>query len=112
MDRRKTLTNEYKQAKVVGGVYRLVNTRTGMYLLDCTPNLQAKQNSFNFAISTGSCLDLRLKEEWGLFGGEAFTFEILEALEKKKEQTQEEFVDDLKMLSQLWGEKLDSLKRY
>ncbi|MFA5065209.1 MAG: GIY-YIG nuclease family protein [Dehalococcoidia bacterium] len=112
MDTRKTLTNEYKQAKVVGGVYRLVNTRNNMYLLDCTPNLQAKQNSFNFTRSSGSCLDFRLKEVWESFGGEAFAFEILESLEKKKEQSQEEFIDDLEMLKQLWSDKLDSSNRY
>lgn len=112
MDRRKTLINEYKQAKVIGGVYRLVNTHNNMYLLDCTPNLQAKQNGYNFSISTGSCLDFRLKEDWESLGGEAFAFEILESLEKKKEQTQEEFVDDLEMLKQLWSDKLDSSKSY
>ncbi len=112
MDRRKTLTNEYKEAKVIGGVYRLVNTRNGMYLLDFTPNLQAKQNSYKFSISTGSCLDLRLKEVWESFGGEAFAFEVLEELEKKKEQGQEEFMDDLEMLRQLWSDKLDSSKSY
>ena len=112
MDRRKTLINEYKQGKVVGGVYRLVNTHNNMYLLDYTPNLQAKQNSFKFTRSSGSCIDLRLKEVWESFGGEAFAFEILEALEKKKEQTQEEFIDDLKMLKQMWSDKLDPSNRY
>ncbi len=112
MDRRKELKDEYRQGKVTGGVYRLVNTCRGMYLLDYTPNLQAKQNSYNFAISTGSCLDFRLKEDWESFGGETFAFEILEALDKKKEQSQDEFMDDLKMLKQLWGDKLDPSNRY
>ena len=112
MDRRKTLINEYKQAKVVGGVYRLVNTQNNMYLLDYTPNLQAKQNSYNFVISSDSCLDFRLKEDWESFGGKAFAFEILESLEKKKEQSQEEFIDDLKMLKQMWSDKLDPSNRY
>jgi hypothetical protein len=49
---------------------------------------------------------------WTAFGDKAFIFEILEALEKKKEQTQDEFIDDLKMLEQLWKEKLDSSTRY
>jgi hypothetical protein len=112
MDRRKTLTNEYKQGKVIGGIYRVTNTRNGMYLLDYAPNLQSKQNSFNFMVSSGSCLDYRLKKDLAEFGGEAFTFEMLEALEKKAEQTQDEFIDDLKMLGQLWSEKFDSSKRY
>jgi hypothetical protein len=63
-------------------------------------------------VSSGSCLDYRLKKDLAEFGGEAFIFEILEALEKKTEQTQDEFIDDLKMLEQLWSEKLDPATRY
>jgi hypothetical protein len=112
MDRRKTLINEYKQGKITGGIYRVTNTRNGMYLLGHAVNLQAKQNSYNFMVSTGSCLDYRLKKDLAAFGGKVFIFEILEALDKKEEQTQDEFTDDLKMLEQLWSEKLDSSTRY
>jgi hypothetical protein len=41
-----------------------------------------------------------------------FTFEILETIEKKNEQTQEDFTTDLKTLAQMCGEKLDPSKRY
>src|SRR4030042_1872050 len=112
MDRKKTLINEYKQGKIIGGIYRVTNTHNGMYLLDYATNLQAKQNMFNFMVSSGSCLDYKLKKDWAVLGGKAFIFEILEALEKKKEQTQDEFIDDLKMLEQLWSERLDSSTRY
>jgi hypothetical protein len=112
MDRRKTLINEYKQGKTIGGIYRVTNTRNGMYLLDYAINLQAKQNAFNFMSSSGSCFECRIKDDWTAFGGDAFTFEMLEALEKKTEQTQDEFIDDLKMLMQIWSDKLDSSTRY
>jgi hypothetical protein len=112
MDKRKTLKNEYKQGKIVGGIYRVANTHNGMYLLDYAANLQSKQNSFNFMVSSGSCLDYRLKKDLAEFGVQAFIFEILEALEKKPEQTRDEFIDDLKLLGQLWSEKLDPSKRY
>ena len=112
MDKRKALINEYKQGKVIGGIYRVTNTRNGKYLLDIAANLQAKQNSFNFMVSTGSCMDNRLKEDWAASGDRAFVFEILEVLEKKKEQSQAEFIDDLKMLERLWSDKLDPVTRY
>jgi hypothetical protein len=108
MNRRKTLKNEYKQRKIIGGIYRVTNTRNGMYLLDYATNLQAKQNAFDFMASSGSCFDYRLKKDLETFGGKVFVFEILETLEKKKEQSQDEFLDDLKMLEQMWSEKLDS----
>jgi hypothetical protein len=112
MDRRKTLINEYKQGKVIGGIYLVTNTFNGKYLLDYAANLQSKQNSFNFMVSSGSCLDYRLKEDLMAFGDKSFTFEILEALEKKKEQTQDQFIDDLQMLKQLWSAKFDPSKSY
>jgi len=112
MDRRKTLINEYKQEKTIGGIFRVTNTRNGMYLLDYATNIQAKQNSYNFMVSTGSCLDYRLKKDLAEFGAESFIFDILEALEKKKEQTPDEFLDDLKMLKQMWSEKLDPSMKY
>jgi hypothetical protein len=112
MDRRKQLTNEYRQGGVIGGIYRVTNTCNGMYLLDYATNIQSKKNSFNFMVSSGSCVDYRLNKDWTAFGGEAFVFEILEVFEKKKEQTQDEFIDDLKMLGQLWREKLNASTRY
>jgi hypothetical protein len=109
---RKELINQYKQEKVVGGIFRVTNTHNGMYLLGHATNIKAKQNSFNFMFSFGSCLDYRLKNDLTTLGGKAFTFETLEILEKKKEQTQDEFIEDLKLLEQIWSEKLDSSSRY
>ena len=112
MDNRKVLINDYKQRKIIGGIYRITNTCNGMYLLNYATNLQAKQNSFSFMVSSGSCFDYKLKKDWTEFGGKSFTFETLETLEKKKDQSQEEFEEDLKVLQQIWSEKLDSSKRY
>ena len=103
MDKRKKLIDEYKQRKIVGGVYRLTNTGNGMYFLDYATDLQAKQNMFNFMVSTGSCFHYKLQKDWQAFGGKVFIFEILEAIEKKKEQSQDEFIDDLKVLEQMWS---------
>jgi hypothetical protein len=112
MDRRKTLSNEYKQRKIIGGVFRVVNTRNKMYFLDYAVDIQAKQNAFIFMVSYGSCFHYKLQKDWDTFGGEAFTFEVLETIEKKKDQSQAEFLEDLKMLAQLWTEKLNPMNRY
>ena len=89
-----------------------MNTHSGMYLLDYAVNIQAKQNAFEFMASSDSCFDYRLKKDIEKLGSHVFTFEILETLEKTKEQTQEQFVDDLETLVLLWSEKLDPSKRY
>ena len=51
MDRRKSITNEYKQRKTIGGIYKVMNTCNGMYYMDFATNIQAKQNAFNFMVS-------------------------------------------------------------
>ena len=112
MDRKKTLLNEYKQRKMLGGVFRVTNTKSGRYLLDYAVNPQARQNSFQFMSSLGSCFDYKLQDDWETCGSKAFVFEILETIIKKDAQTQEEFMRDLQTLAQLWGEKLDPSKRY
>jgi hypothetical protein len=109
---KKTLKEQYKQSKVVGGIYRVMNTRNGMYLFNYTPNIRARQNSFEFMISTGTCFDNRVIKDWESLGSGVFNFEVLETLEKKKDQTQEQFVVDLETLAQMWDEKLDPSKRY
>ena len=109
---KKELKDTYKQRKIIGGIYRVTNTRNGMYLFNYTPNIQAKQNAFDFAVSSNMVFDNRLRKDWESFGGACFRFEVLETLEKKKDQTQEQFVEDLKALAQMWDEKLDPSKRY
>ena len=63
-------------------------------------------------VSTGACFHPKLKSDWDVSGGKDFQFEIIEELEKKKDQTRESFSDDLNELLQMWREKLDPLKRY
>jgi 2-phospho-L-lactate transferase/gluconeogenesis factor (CofD/UPF0052 family) len=109
---KKSLINEYKQKEPVGGIYRITNTRNGRYLLDCSPNIQSMKNRFDFSISSGSCFNYKLKNDWSSFGGAAFAYETLETLEKKKDQSHEKFTEDLKMLLQVWSDKLDSPNRY
>jgi hypothetical protein len=111
-DKRKQLRNEYKERNIVGGIYKVTNSHNGMYLVDYALDIQAKENAFSFMISTGSCFDYRLKEDQKTFGNKVFTFEVLETLEKKKEQTRAQFLDDLETMSQLWDEKLDISKKY
>jgi hypothetical protein len=109
---KKELINEYKQRKIVGGVFRVVNTKTGKYLLDYATDLQAKQNSFSFMVATNASFDYKMDKDWKELGAQAFKFEVLDSLEKKKDQTQEQFVEDLKTLMAMWVEKGEVGERY
>ena len=54
---------------------------------------------------TGSCTYGRLTADWLRFGAEAFRFETLEELEKKEDQTDEAFREDLALLEEIWRER-------
>lgn len=109
---RKALTSEYKQRQAVGGVFRITNTASGKCYLEAAPNIQAKQNSFSFMVSTNTCFHHKLKKDWDAFGGKSFTFEVLETLQKKEEQSHEAFLEDLQTLKQIWVEKTDTAVLY
>lgn len=105
---KKALTLAYKERKVIGGVYRIVNSVNSNMLLASTADLQGAQNRFDFAQKTGSCIHLKLQKDWAELGANAFQFEVLEELEKKEDQTPKEFKEDLKTLEEMWQEKLNS----
>ena len=112
MNRRKEITNEYKERKSCGGVYIITNTLNGKYLIGYAANLKSVQNHFQFAITTDSAIHPKLQKDWKEWGAKAFTLEVLEELEQKPEQSQTEFMDDLKTLEQLRRANLDASKEY
>ena len=112
MNRRKEITNEYKARKLYGGVFIVTNTFNGKYLLGNTANLKGIQNRFQFALTTGSIFHSKLQKDWEEFGARAFALEVLEELEQKPDQSQAEFLDDLKTLEQLCRANLDESKEY
>ena len=88
---RKELKDNYKQRKITGGIYRVTNNRSGLYLFHYAPDIQAKQNAFAFSVSSDVVFDNRLRKDWESLGGTSFRFEVLETLDKKKDQTPEQF---------------------
>jgi hypothetical protein len=112
MNRRKEINNDYKARRLYGGVYTITNTVNGKYLIGYTANLKSIQNRFQFAVATGSTVHPKLQTDWEEFGAQVFTFEVLEELEQKPDQTQAEFMDELKTLEQLCRANLDESKEY
>jgi hypothetical protein len=112
MNRRKEIINEYKERKRLGGVYTITNTLNGKYFIGHTANLKSVQNHFQFAVTTGSTVHPKLKKDWEELGAQAFRLDVLEELEQRPEQSQAEFMDDLKTLEQLCHANLDASKEY
>ena len=109
---KKEMVTEYKERKVIGGICAIKNTANGKMLLAAVNDLQAYKNRFGFSQSMGGCLHIKLQQDWEEFGADAFAFEILEELVKKETQTTKEFSEDIKILKEIWLEKLDQAKLY
>ena len=112
MNRRKEIINEYKARTLHGGIYKIINTRSGKYLIGHATNLKSVQNRFQFAMTTDSTIHPKLKKDWEELGAQAFTLEILEELKQRSDQSQTEFLEELKTLEQLWRANLDVSREY
>jgi len=112
MNRRKEIINEYKARKLHGGVYKVTNTLSRKYLIGSATNLESIQNRFQFAMTTGSAFHPKLRKDWEELGAQAFTFEILEELKQRSDQSQAEFLEELEILEQLWRANLDVSRGY
>lgn len=109
---RREISKAYKERRLVGGVYRITNTQTGKCLLGHAVDIASLRNRFQFALSTGSAVDPRLREDWETFGPTAFNFEVLDELEKSPEQSQADFRADLQALEQLRRADLSGADQY
>ena len=111
-NRRKELIKEYKDRKPVGGVYKITNEVSGKYIIDHTANIQSARNHFQFAQKMGSPMHLQLQKDWAELGGQAFKLEVLEEVEQRADQTQAQFMEELKTLEQLHRANFDAAKAY
>ena len=103
---RKERIRQYKERKRVGGVYVIKNTQNGKMLINSAADLRTAENRFEFARTTGSCIDLKLRPDWDRQNGSGFVFEVLEESEKGESQTEAEFRADIELLKEMWIEKL------
>ena len=112
MNKRKEISNEYKARKLYGGVYTITNRTNGKYVIGYAANLKSIQNRFQFAITSDSTFHPKLQKDWEEFGAQVYTIEVLEELEQKPDQSQAEFMEDLKTLEQLCRANRDDSKEY
>lgn len=104
---KKELREAYKNRKITGGVYAVRNDATGKTLVMSTTDLPGAVNRYAFAQQTGGCFHPKLQKDLERYGKEAFSFETLEELEKKEDQTDAQFAADILVLGEMWVEKFD-----
>ena len=109
---KKDLIAAYKQRAQIGGIYAVTNTQTGRSLVLASAEIGGIQKRYEFAEATGGCFHPKLQQDVNRLGASAFTFTVLETMERKSTQTDREFAEDLDLLLSLWLEKYDPATLY
>lgn len=104
--KRKALKDAYKEKKAVGGVCVIECAGNHKKLLQASRDVEGLRHRFDFAKKINSCPDPSLRGEWERYGGDSFTFRVLETLEKGEAQSDADFRDDVNTLLKLWREKI------
>lgn len=101
---RKELKRLAKEIKTDAGIFQIKNTQNGKLFIGSTRNLKSI-NGQQFQLEMGSHRNPALQREWNEFGQNAFTFEVLEVLEKPESGYFDE-ADALKKAKAKWLEQL------
>ncbi|MGE8077572.1 GIY-YIG nuclease family protein [Peribacillus loiseleuriae] len=107
MEHKKELKQLYKETEIEAGIYQIKNTMNEKIFIGSTRNLKTL-NGAKFMLETGGHTNKMLQEDWDHFGKNAFTFEVLEILKKKKEG----YFDEKKELEKLKEKWLNELQPY
>ncbi|WMI79990.1 GIY-YIG nuclease family protein [Anaerotignum sp. MB30-C6] len=107
---KKALKEKYKNKVTVGGVYCVKCSENKNIWLRSTTDMQSSKNRFAFSVSTKTFPEACMIEAWNQFGPPAFSFEILEEIQKKEVQTEQEFSEDVATLLEIWTETLKARK--
>lgn len=109
---KKDLIEAYKQRKQIGGIYAVTNKETGKSLVMASADIGGIRSRYEFSAMMGGCFHPKLQQDVNRFGAGAFSFAVLEEMEKKNTQTDREFAEDLEVLLSMWLEKYDPEKLY
>lgn len=108
----KNMKEEYKLRGMIGGVGAVRNSDCGKMLIESAIDIATKRNRFEFAKASGICIYPKLQADWKKLGPAAFSYEVLEELIKPEDTSQRQFSQDIKLLEQIWLEKVPADKRY
>lgn len=103
---KKDIKDKFKNRTSIGGVYKLSCSGDSKVWLRSTTNLQGVKNRFEFAMKTNLCPEPCMSESWKVYGAQAFSFELLEEIQKGEAQTDKAFAQDVNTLLELYTEKL------
>ena len=103
--KKRELRNAYKEQPIMGGIYRVQCEGNQRAWIRSARNLEGQRNKYEFAMSIHSCPEPGMRAEWEQYGEASFSFTVLETLTKKETQTEQEYLEDLGVLLEMWLEK-------
>lgn len=111
---RKNLMEQYNQTKHDMGAYRIINKLTGKYLLGSTTDIKNIFNKFEFGKQTNTpgVFPRKIEGDIKKDGFDNFSVEVLELLDVKPETTEKDISEELKLLEEIWREKLGTANEY
>lgn len=102
---KKELKKQYVQTTRPMGVYQVKNLENGKIFIDSSLEVNGKMNRVKFQLDHGSHPNINLQNDFKEFGADKFLFEVIDYLEPK-ENSENDYTEDLKMLEEMWIEKL------
>ena len=99
------IKKSYKQTLQPMGIFIVKNLVNSKILIGSSKNLPGRINRFKFGLKYGTESNRQLIEDYKKYGEQNFTFEILDEL-KPKEEPDYDYTGDLKVLEEMWIEKL------
>lgn len=114
MDReqRKKITDAYKARRAVGGVFAVRNSANGKSYVSATTDIAGSKNRFEFSQAVGGCAWKPMQDDYKKYGGDAFTFEVLEQLTQREGQSDSDFRRDIEELYDMLVQSMDPEKLY
>jgi len=104
----KKLKEEYKNTKKDMGLYKIYSQNTKNTYIGIAKDLKGIMNSMRFQLNLGSYPNKQLQNEWKEQGSDSFVIEVLDTLSYSNDQTKTDYSDDLKMLAEIWHEKIEN----
>jgi len=106
MDRKKELKLQYKQMKPPMGVYIIRFNLSKKCYIEATNDFRARFNSVKVKLESNFHPNRELQKAWNEHGEASFTFEILENLEYDKDESKNDYGDELSLLQMIWEDKM------
>lgn len=102
---KKELKKQYAQTLRPMGVYQVKNLANEKIFIDSSLEVNGRINRVKFQLDHGSYPNTVLQNDYKKFGVDKFVFEVIDYLEPK-DDAKADYAEDLKMLEEMWIEKL------